>query len=87
MKLGSLSDGWTSRGHDGKLISDSARYRMLGDSVALPCADYVLGGIVETGLADDTYIPSSCGADCTDTECEFNPICPHSANREGIGND
>lgn len=51
-RLQGFPDGWTSRGHDGKSISDSARYRALGNSVALPCVEYVLGGIAEVLLCE-----------------------------------
>lgn len=41
-----LPDDWTAEGHDGKPNSDSKRYTAIGNSLALPCVDYVLGGIV-----------------------------------------
>ena len=44
-RLQGYPDGWTEYGADGKQISDSARYRALGNSVALPCVDYVISGI------------------------------------------
>ena len=37
--------GWTEFGHDGKEISDTRRYQMLGNSVAVPCVAYILLGI------------------------------------------
>ena len=39
--------GWTACGHDGKDISDNRRYSMLGNSIATPCAAYILQGICE----------------------------------------
>lgn len=33
--------GWTAFGHDGKPISDSARYRMLGNAVCVPTAEWI----------------------------------------------
>lgn len=33
--------------YEGETISDSARYRALGNSIALPCAEYVMAGICE----------------------------------------
>lgn len=36
-RLQGLPDGWTDVG-----ISDSSRYRMIGNGMAQPCADYVL---------------------------------------------
>ncbi len=44
-RLQGYPDGWTAYGHDGKLISDSSRYMMLGNSVAVPCVAYILMGI------------------------------------------
>ncbi len=41
-RLMGFPDGWTEYGHDGKKISDSARYRALGNSVAIPCVERVL---------------------------------------------
>ena len=46
-RLQGLPDGWTATGHDGKLISDSARYRAIGNGVAINCVDYIMRGIVE----------------------------------------
>jgi len=37
--------GWTRYGHDGKPISESARYRALGNSIVVGCAEYVMAGI------------------------------------------
>ena len=44
-RLQGYPDAWTAFGHDGKEISDSARYQMLGNSVAIPCVAFVLGNI------------------------------------------
>ena len=33
------------RGHDGKEISDTRRYQMLGNSVAVPCVAFIMSGI------------------------------------------
>ena len=41
-RLQGFPDGWT----DIEGASDSARYKALGNSVAIPCVDYVLQGIV-----------------------------------------
>ena len=46
-RLQGLPDGWTEYGHDGKTISDSARYRAVGNGLAEPCARYILEGIAE----------------------------------------
>lgn len=40
-RLQGFPDGWT----DIEGASDSARYKALGNSVAIPCVDYVLRGI------------------------------------------
>lgn len=44
-RLQGFPDGWTALGAGGEALSDAARYRMLGNSVAVPCVSYVLGGI------------------------------------------
>ena len=41
-RLQGFPDGWTEYGHDGKLISDCQRYKSLGNSVAIPCVEFVL---------------------------------------------
>ena len=41
-RLQGYPDGWTEFGHDGKAISDNQRYKALGNSVAVPCVEYVL---------------------------------------------
>ena len=46
-RLQGYPDGWTAFGHDGKPISDTARYMMLGNSVAVPCVAYIMLGIAE----------------------------------------
>jgi len=44
-RLQGFPDGWTKEGEDGKTISDTKRYRMLGNSIAVPCAAYIMQGI------------------------------------------
>jgi DNA (cytosine-5)-methyltransferase 1 len=44
-RLQGFPDGWTEYGHDGRLISDNQRYRALGNSVAIPCVEFVLSGM------------------------------------------
>ena len=46
-RLMGFPDGWTAYGHDGEPISDSKRYSMLGNSIATPCAAYIIQGILE----------------------------------------
>ncbi len=40
-RLQGFPDGWTAFGHDDKPISDSARYRMLGNAVCVPTAEWI----------------------------------------------
>lgn len=40
-RLQGLPDDWTNVG-----ISDTARYKMIGNGMAQPCADFVIEGIV-----------------------------------------
>jgi DNA (cytosine-5)-methyltransferase 1 len=44
-RLQGFPDGWTEYGHDGKRISDIQRYKALGNSVAIPCVEFVLAGM------------------------------------------
>ncbi len=44
-RLMGFPDFWTQYGHDGKPISDSKRYSMLGNSIAVPCVAYIMQGI------------------------------------------
>ncbi len=46
-RLMGFPDFWTEKGADGKIISDSKRYSMLGNSVAVPCVAYIMQGIRE----------------------------------------
>jgi site-specific DNA-cytosine methylase len=46
-RLQGFPDGWTEYGHGGRKISDSARYRALGNSLAMPCAEFIAGRIKE----------------------------------------
>jgi len=40
-----LPVGWTEFGHDGRQISDSARYKALGNSIVVGCAEYIMAGV------------------------------------------
>lgn len=40
-RLMGFPDDWTAYGADGKPISDSARYRMLGNSIVVPVAEWI----------------------------------------------
>lgn len=44
-RLQGFPDGWTAIGYDGAEISDTQRYKALGNSVAVPCVEFVLSGI------------------------------------------
>ncbi|MDR0919988.1 MAG: DNA cytosine methyltransferase [Oscillospiraceae bacterium] len=46
-RLQGFPDNWTEYGENGEKIKDTDRYTMIGNSVALPCVDFVLGGIAE----------------------------------------
>jgi len=55
-RLQGLPDQWTEYGHDGKKISDSARYKALGNGMAKPCVDFIIQRVKETachGASDD----------------------------------
>lgn len=45
-RLQGYPDNWTALGEHGESISDTARYKAIGNSVALPCVDYVIRGIL-----------------------------------------
>jgi len=44
-RLQGFPDGWTRFGADDKEISDTRRYQMLGNSVAVPCVAYIMSGV------------------------------------------
>jgi len=46
-RLMSLPDSWTEYGHDGKIMSDSARYQMCGNSIVVNCLAYIMQNIAE----------------------------------------
>ncbi|MGY0695024.1 DNA cytosine methyltransferase [Virgibacillus sp. FSP13] len=47
-RLMGLPENWTALGNKGESISDYARYKALGNSIVLPCAEYIMGGIAES---------------------------------------
>lgn len=51
-RLMGFPDLWTEKGHDGKLISDTARYAMLGNSICVPCLAYIFQGIIDAERKD-----------------------------------
>jgi len=46
-RLMSFDDGYTEIGHDGKIMSDSARYQMLGNSIVVNVLAYIMQNIAE----------------------------------------
>lgn len=46
-RLMGLPPDWTKYGADGEEIRSSSRYAAIGNSVALPCAEYIMAGIAE----------------------------------------
>jgi DNA (cytosine-5)-methyltransferase 1 len=46
-RLMSFDDGYTETGHDGKIMSDSARYSMLGNSIVVNVLAYIMQNIAE----------------------------------------
>ena len=49
-RLMGLPDNYTKYGADGNIILDSARYKALGNAIALPCVEYIMAGIKEEFL-------------------------------------
>jgi len=45
-RLQGFPDEWTLHRDNGTVISDSSRYRMLGNSVAIPCVDFIMKTIL-----------------------------------------
>jgi DNA (cytosine-5)-methyltransferase 1 len=46
-RLQGFPDEWTKHGENGKAIADGPRYRMLGNSVAVPCVEWIGRRIIE----------------------------------------
>lgn len=44
-RLQGFPDSWTGKGHEGQALSDTKRYQMLGNSIAVPCAAYIMQGM------------------------------------------
>lgn len=51
-RLQGFPDDWTAHGADGKKISDSARYRMLGNAVTVPVAEWIGRRLMAVHAAD-----------------------------------
>ena len=54
-RLMGFPDGWTAYGHNGKPVSDTQRYKALGNSVAVPCVTYIFEGIAEASGGEQGY--------------------------------
>ncbi len=52
-RLQGFPDGWTRYRHGGKEIGDTRRYEMLGNSIAVPCAAYIMQGMCQALAGDD----------------------------------
>ena len=46
-RLQGFPDHWTRQGDDGRMVSDTKRYQMLGNSIAVPCVAYIMQGITD----------------------------------------
>jgi DNA (cytosine-5)-methyltransferase 1 len=46
-RLMGFPDGWTEYGHDGKPLSDSKRYALLGNSIVVNCLENIMYNITE----------------------------------------
>ena len=46
-RLQGYPDDWTAETVDGKQLTDSKRYQMLGNSIAVPCVAYIMQGIID----------------------------------------
>ncbi|GIN59918.1 hypothetical protein J8TS2_42370 [Lederbergia ruris] len=47
-RLMELPEGWTALGYKNEAISDYARYKAIGNAIAVPCAEYIMAGIAES---------------------------------------
>ena len=62
-RLQGFPDDWTRHGADGAEMSDSARYRMLGNSVAVPCVEWIARRLIERDIANGSPHPIAAGED------------------------
>lgn len=46
-RLMGLPEDWTKYGFQNKEISPSARYKALGNTIVLPCAEFILGNVAK----------------------------------------
>lgn len=54
-RLQGFPDDWTKYGKDGKEISDTQRYKAIGNSIAVPCAERVFAGILAVEQEEETW--------------------------------
>jgi DNA (cytosine-5)-methyltransferase 1 len=54
-----LPDGWTEYGHDGKPMSDTARYSMCGNSIVVNVLAYIMQNIADYLQRAKTYTQPS----------------------------
>lgn len=52
-RLQGFPDYWTRYRHDGREIGDTRRYEMLGNSIAVPCAAYIMQGMRQILAGDE----------------------------------
>ena len=52
-RLQGFPDDWTRYRHDGRQVGDTRRYEMLGNSIAVPCAAYIMQGMRQ--VLDGTF--------------------------------
>src|SRR5699024_10644142 len=46
-RLMGLPEGWRALGNENEVMSDYARYKAIGNAIAVPCAEYIMAGIAE----------------------------------------
>src|SRR5699024_11268596 len=46
-RLMEVPKGWTALGNENETISDYARYKAIGNAIAVPCAEYIMAGVAE----------------------------------------
>lgn len=46
-RLMGLPEEWTALGYKNEVISDYARYKAIGNAIAVPCAEYIMVSIAE----------------------------------------
>lgn len=51
-RLMGLPEDWTKYSKDNTIIKDSARYKAIGNAIAVPCTDYIMAGIQEVFLKE-----------------------------------